>query len=128
VILDGKFAGHEYDVTKYVSRERGGRGVRGLIGSDELRANVYLPADKEVLSQHAVLCYANEAPTLLVTSEAQKMKARTLVNDYPVSNSPLNDGDEIQIGATKLLYRQTRKGKVVRGAKGGGAAWRPPAG
>ena len=108
-VLDGKFAGHPYDVTKYVSRERGGRGVRGIVGSDELRANIYLPADKEVLPQHAILCYANEAPTLLATPEAQKVDAKILVNNYAVSNWPLSDGDEIQIGTTRLRYHQSRK-------------------
>jgi hypothetical protein len=111
VVVDGKFAGYEYDVTKYVSKEMVSRGGRGLIGSDELRANIYLPADKEVVSQHAILCYANEAPTLLVTPEAQKMNAKTLVNGYPVLNCPLSDGDEIKIGTTSLLYHQIRKGK-----------------
>jgi hypothetical protein len=111
VVVDGKFAGYEYDVTKYVSKETGSRGAQGMIGSDELRANIYLPADKEVLSQHAVLCYTNEAPTLVVTPEAQKMNAKTLVNNYPVLNCPLSDGDKIQIGTTNLLYHQVRKGR-----------------
>jgi len=109
-VLDGKFAGHEYDVTKYVSRERGGRGVRGVIGSDELRANVFLPADNEILAQHAILCYENEAPTLLVTPEAKKIQARTLINGQAVANNcPLTNGDEIQIGTTNLRYHQSRK-------------------
>jgi hypothetical protein len=108
-VLDGKYAGHEYDVTKYVSRERRGRGAQALIGSDELRANIYLPADKEVFAQHAVLCYTNEAPTLLVPPEAQKMEAKVLVNGYSVlKNCPLSDGDKIQIGTTSLLYHQSR--------------------
>lgn len=109
VVLDGKFAGHEYDVTKYVSKERGGRGVQGIIGSDEFRSNLYLPADREILPHHATLCYVNEAPTLLVTPEAQKVKARTLVNGHPVSNWPLSNGDKIQIGTTNLQYHQSGK-------------------
>jgi hypothetical protein len=108
-VLDGKFATHEYDVTKYVSRDRGGRGVRGIIGSDEYRANVFLPADNEILPQHAILCYANEAPTMLATDEARKVKAKILVNDHPVYNTPLSHGDTIQIGTTRLLYHQSRK-------------------
>jgi len=104
-VLDGKFAGHAYDVTKYVSKEVRGR---GLIGSDEFRANIYLPADNGVLEQHAILCYTNQAPTLLLTPEAQKLNPRTLVNGYPVSSCPLSDGDKIEIGTTSLLYHQKR--------------------
>jgi hypothetical protein len=113
VVLDGKLEGHEYDVTKYVSKHsviKGKEGGGAVIGSDELRVNVYLPADKEVLPQHAVLRYANEAPMLLPTPEALKGKAKTLVNNYPVSTWYLTDKDKIQIGATNLLYRQISDG------------------
>jgi hypothetical protein len=111
VVLDGKLKDHIYDLTKYVSKDsvikgKGKENGGAIIGSDELRVTVYLPADKEVLPQHAVLRYANEAPMLLPTPEALKSKAKTLVNNYPVSTWYLTDKDKIQIGTTNLLYRQ----------------------
>lgn len=115
VVLDGKLKDHVYDVTKYVSKDsvlrgKGKENGGAVIGSDELRVTVYLPADKDVLSQHAFLHYANEGPMLRPSPEAQKSKAKTLVNNYPVSTWYLTDKDKIQIGSTNLLYRQISDG------------------
>lgn len=113
VVLDGKLKDHIYDVTKYITKDSVTRGKGkenggAVIGSDDLRVTIYLPADKEVLPQHAVLRYANEAPMLLPTPDALKHKATILVNNYPISSWYLTDKDKIQIGATNLLYRQIR--------------------
>jgi len=106
-VLDGKFAGRIYDVTKYVDPQLG-LYKPGVIGSDEWRANIYLPGDHKVQPTHAKIGFANRAPYLSVFPAALK-HALTLVNGKVVSNSALSDGDHLQIGNTQLRYRQKRK-------------------
>ncbi len=103
-VLDGKFAGRVYDVTKYVDRQLGHE-KPGIIGSDEWRANIYLPADRKVQPAHAKIGFANGAPYLSVYPAARK-HANTMVNGKEVSEWVLNDGDRLQIGNTLLMYRQ----------------------
>jgi hypothetical protein len=107
-ILDGKFAGRSYDVTKYVDARLGSHRA-GVIGSDQWGAHIYLPGDSVVLPRHAEIKFANGAPTLMVTPEASK-HATTFVNGRRLSAStPLSDGDQLQFGSTKVLYRQKRR-------------------
>ena len=106
-VIDGKFAGRSYDVTKYIDPQLGVH-KPGLIGSDEWRANIYLPGDHKVQPVHAQIGYANRAPSLSVYPSALKHGV-TLVNDKAVSDWVLSDGDRIQIGDTQLRYRQKRK-------------------
>jgi hypothetical protein len=106
-VLDGKFAGRIYDVTKYVDPQLGIY-KPGIIGSDEWRANIYLPGDHKVQPTHAKIGFANRAPYLSVFSTALK-QAVTLVNGKPVGDCALNDGDRLQIGNTQLRYRQKRR-------------------
>ena len=106
-VLNGKFAGRKYDVTKYVDSQLGVF-KPGIIGSDEWRANVYLPGDFKVQATHATIGYAHNAPYLTVLPGA-RTEAITMVNGRSVTDCALNDGDRLQIGATLLRYRQKRK-------------------
>lgn len=106
-VLDGKFAGRIYDVTKYVDRTLGSR-KPGIIGSDEWSANIYLPSDRGVLPRHAQIGFHDGAPTFTVIPAANKV-AETLVNGRRVSSWPLKDGDRLQLGSTHLVYRHKRK-------------------
>lgn len=107
-ILDGKFAGRSYDVTKYVDPKLGSH-RSGVIGSDQWGAQIFLPGDNEVLPRHAEISFANGAPTLTVTPEASK-RATTFINGRRLTlSTPLSDGDRLQFGSTKLIYRQKRR-------------------
>jgi len=106
-VLDGKFVGKKYDVTKYVDMTLGSRKA-GVIGSDEWGANIYLPADADVLPRHAEIGYVNGAPTLTVYPAAEK-SGKTLVNGRSISSWPLSDGDRLRVGSTNLMYRHKRK-------------------
>lgn len=109
-VLDGKIAKRVYDVTQYVDRKRDNR-MRGIIGSDKTRANIFLPGDKAILPQHAYISYANEAPTISISPEAQKAKAFVLLNNRQVNSFPLSNNDVIKVGNTSLRYHQVRKAK-----------------
>ena len=106
-VIDGKFAGRIYDVTKYIDPQLGVH-KPGIIGSDEWRSNIYLPGDHKIQPAHARIGFANRAPSLSVFPSALK-QAVTLVNGKAVSDWVLNDGDRIQIGNTQLRYRQKRR-------------------
>jgi hypothetical protein len=106
-VIDGKFAGRSYDVTKYIDPQLGVH-KPGIIGSDEWRANIYLPGDHKIQPAHAKIGFANRAPYLSVFPSVLK-QAVTLVNGKSISDWVLNDGDRIQIGNTQLRYRQKRR-------------------
>ena len=106
-VLDGKFAGRVYDVTKFVDPQLGSQ-KPGIIGSDEWRSNIYLPGDPKVQPAHARIGYANGAPYLSVFPSAQK-RAETLINGSRVTSGVLNDGDRLQIGRTLLVYKHKRR-------------------
>jgi len=106
-VTDGKLSGRIYDVTKYVDPQLGSQ-KPGIIGSDEWRANIYLPGDHKVQPVHAKIGFSNGAPYLSVFPAAQK-RANTLVNGSPITNWTLKDGDRLQIGGTRLVYKQKRR-------------------
>lgn len=107
-ILDGKFAGRSYDVTKYVDPKLGSY-RSGIIGSDQWGAQIFLPGDSEVLPRHAEINFANGAPTLTVTPEASK-RATTFINGRRLAlSAPLSDGDRLKFGSTNLIYRHKRR-------------------
>lgn len=106
-VRDGKFAGRVYDVTKYVDPQLG-KYKPGIIGSDEWRANIYLPGDPDVEPVHALIGYENGAPYLSVFPSVPK-HAGTLVNKTDGERWVLNDFDQLQIGRTLLVYRQKRR-------------------
>jgi hypothetical protein len=106
-ILGGKFTGRSYDVTKYVDARLGSY-RSGVVGSDQWSAHIYLPGDHDILPRHAEISFANGAPTLTVLPEASK-RAVTFINGRRLANStPLSNGDELQFGSTKVVYRQKR--------------------
>lgn len=105
-VLDGKFAGKIYDVTKYVHGTLG-KHKPGIIGSDEWSAHVYLPPGHEVLGQHAQINNSNGSPTLTFFPEAERLPS-SLINGRKVSSWPLKDGDRLQIGPTTLIYRHKK--------------------
>lgn len=105
-VINGKFAGRTFDVTKYVDPKLG-RYRSGIIGSDQWASHVYLPGDIEVLTHHAELNYANGAPTLTVRPDAIK-RGSTFVNGRKVSSCPLANGDKLQVGSTHLVFHQKR--------------------
>src|SRR5262249_20440238 len=110
-ILNGKLAKSSYDVSKYVHHKLG-KSVVGIIGSNEWEAHIYLPGDAGVLPRHAGINFANGAPTLTVLPEVGS-KAETLVNGQRLTDSrPLRNGDELQFGSTRLIYREKR-GRVA---------------
>lgn len=102
-VLDGKYKGKTYDVTKYVHPILGTK-KSGIIGSSELDANVYLVGDKDILPNHAKIFYSDKTPTLAIFSSEQSGKI--LVNNIELKSSPLRNRDVIQIGDTKLIYHQ----------------------
>jgi hypothetical protein len=106
-VTDGKLSGRIYDVTKYVDPQLGSQ-KPGIIGSDEWRANIYLPGDHKVQPVHAKIGFSNGAPYLSVFPAAQK-RANTLVNGSPITSWTLKDGDRLQIGGTHLVYKQKRR-------------------
>lgn len=107
-ILDGKFAGRSYDITKYVDPKLGSY-RSGIIGSDQWGAQIFLPGDSEVLPRHAEISFANGAPTLTVTPEASK-RVTTFINGRRLSlSAPLSDGDRLKFGSTNLVFRQKRR-------------------
>jgi hypothetical protein len=107
-IISGKKTGDYYDVTKYVDPRLGAH-RSGIVGSDQWSAHIYLPGDSDVLPKHAEISFANGAPTLTVTPEASK-RATTFINSRRLtSSSPLSDGDELQFGSTKVIYRHKRQ-------------------
>jgi hypothetical protein len=112
-VVDGKFAGRVYDVTKYVDPNLGSR-KPGVIGSDEWSANIYLPGDREILSHHAHIGYVNGAPMLTVLPGARE--AATLVNGNKAVRTPLKDGDRLQVGSTLMIYHQKRRLKEPKPA------------
>jgi len=108
VIENGKLAGTEINISKYVHRDLGSRRA-GIIGSSQWDANIYLPGDSDVLPKHASIGYRDGAPTLTALPLAIQRRAKTLVNGRPVTVWPLSNGDRLQIGSTTLQYRQNLK-------------------
>lgn len=106
-VLDGKAAGRNYDITKYVDQKLGAAKA-GIIGSDEWSAHIYLPGDNEVLPHHAEINYQNGYPTITVMPEAAKHQTTYLNGSRLTHSSPLVNGDRIQIGSTNLIYRNTK--------------------
>lgn len=106
-VLDGKLAGRNYDITKYVDQKLGAVKA-GIIGSDEWSSHIYLPGDNEVQSHHAEISYTNGSPTITIMPEAAKRQATYLNGRRLTHSSPLVNGDRLQIGSTNLIYRNTK--------------------
>lgn len=107
-VVSGKHTGTVYDVTKYVDPKLGTY-RSGIVGSDQWSAHIYLAGDSEVLPRHAEINFANGAPTLTVTPEASKRPTTFINRRRLTASSPLSDGDELQFGSTKVIYRHKRR-------------------
>ena len=106
-VLDGKLAGRNIDITKYVD-QRLGAVKAGIIGSDEWSSHIYLPGDNEVQSHHAEISYTNGSPTITIMPDAAKRQMTYLNGRRLAHSSPLVNGDRIQIGSTNLIYRNSK--------------------
>lgn len=106
-VLDGKLAGRNYDITKYVDQVLG-TAKAGIIGSDEWSSHIYLPGDNEILAHHAEINYQNGTPTITIMPEAGKQQKTYLNGRLLTHSSPLVNGDRLQIGSTNLIYRNTK--------------------
>lgn len=106
-VLDGKAAGRNYDITKYVDRNLGSHKA-GIVGSDEWSSHIYLPGDNEILPHHAEISFSNGSPTITVMAEAVKHQTTYLNGRLLSRSSPLVNGDRIQIGSTSMIYRNTK--------------------
>lgn len=108
-VLDGKLAGRVYDLTKFVSAASQGRrmGQAALIGSDEWKCHVYLPADPAVAACHARIETAAGIPFLGACSGAAK-PGGLKINGQAVVSRQLSDGDRLTIGSTTLCYHERR--------------------
>jgi hypothetical protein len=109
-VLDGKLAGRVYDLTKFVSVASQGRQM-GLIGSDEWKCHVYLPADPAVAACHAQIGMAAGIPFLGVCSGATK-PGGVKVNGHAIVSHQLTDGDRLTIGSTSLRYHERRESRL----------------
>jgi hypothetical protein len=107
VIENGKLAGTEINISKYVHPQLGSRRA-GIIGSSQWDANVYLPGDGGISPRHASISYVDGLPTLTALPESIARRYTTSVNGRPVKSWPLSNGDRLQIGSTTILYRHSR--------------------
>lgn len=112
IILDGKFAGQEINVTKYVNPKSR---KEGYMGADPIQDNVFIPGDTGILKRHAILCFEDGAPRVKISKGAEKVGSEVFVNNRSVKSWPLNSGDRIRLGYTNLLYEQERKAEGKNG-------------
>lgn len=106
IILDGKFAGKDINVTKYVNPNSK---KHGYMGADPIQDNVFIAGDTGILKRHAILCYEDGAPRIKISKGAEKVGSEVFVNNRSVTSWPLSNGDKIRLGYTNLLYEQNRK-------------------
>lgn len=76
------------------------RGVHQKIGRDPAKAEILLP-DDTVSREHALIW--QEAGVFYLQDQAST--AGTLVNGNRITRQALNDGDEIMLGSTKVVFR-----------------------
>jgi uncharacterized membrane protein YeaQ/YmgE (transglycosylase-associated protein family) len=106
-VENGKLAGKDIDISKYVNPALGSRKA-GIIGCSQWDSTIYLPGDSDVLPRHASISYKDGSPTFTTLPEARAQGAETRVNNRVVTEWPLRNGDRIQIGSTNLVYRHKR--------------------
>ena len=107
VVENGKLAGREIDVSKYVDPIMGTQKA-GIIGSSQWDTSVTLLGDSGVLPHHASISYKNGAPTLTVLDQARRPDVVSTVNNHNVTEWPLRNGDRLQFGSTNLIFRAKR--------------------
>lgn len=106
-ILSGLFTGMVKDISKFVKPNSK---QTGSIGSSYYDI-IYIKDDPEILSSHAILCYEDNEPRIKISEGAKKARKDVKVNNRPISSWALNNGDIIQIGSTRMMYRQYKNNK-----------------
>lgn len=108
-VVDGKMAGRQIDLTKFV-RPRSGGQPEGLIGRDEWRCQIFLPGDAGIQPCHAMIRLVDGAPTISSTNSSSPLQ----INGDCVTRARLRDGDRLVIGSTSLIYRVKRQqGRLI---------------
>lgn len=93
-----KIAGQVYQLSRFQEP------AEAILGSDRKgRVFIWIP---DAQPRHASITVGRGRARLRHLSEL----GETLVNGHPVQESPLRDGDIIQIGSSRLCFRQQSKG------------------
>ncbi len=106
VQLTGRGEGQEYSLDR--SHVKLGRGSS---------CDIRILDDKQVAIRHVDL--RRESDGTFTVTRGEDAPA-VLVNKQAVSKKPLEDGDVIQLGSTKLLYREKQTGKSLSGVPAAG--------
>ena len=115
-VANGKMAGKVYDLSKYIYSIKQ-TSSEAVIGSDDLKADIYILADQDVALRHAAIKREDEHHVLRDLGSG----AGTFVNGRPITTHRLADGNRIRVGKTELLYRE-RRGAQEEESKPGGPA------
>ena len=108
-VIDGKMAGRQFDLTKFVTPRTGGQPA-GLIGRDEWRCQIFLPGDSGIQPCHATISLVDGAPTIISTNSSSPL----MINGDRMTRARLRDGERIIIGSTTLIYRVKRQnGRLI---------------
>lgn len=103
-VENGKMKGKVYDLSKFIYSLKQ-EYSEAIIGSDELKSDIYLLGDAQVEMHHASISRKAENHVLKDLGSKQGTRVRnTLIQEHL-----LKDGDLIQVGNTCLLYREKRK-------------------
>lgn len=103
-VTNGKMQGKIYDLTKFVYSFKQ-KYSEAIIGSDELKSDIYLLGDPQIDAHHASISRKTEHHVLKDLGS----KRGTFVRGSPIQEHVLKDGDIIQVGNTTVLYREKRK-------------------
>jgi Mg-chelatase subunit ChlD len=92
-----KMAGHVYQLSRFQEPNQ------AILGSDQKGAvYIWIP---DAQPYHAAISLTRKGARLRHLAKIDE----TLVNGHPVQEAMLQDGDTIQIGSARLLFRQRRK-------------------
>jgi Mg-chelatase subunit ChlD len=92
-----KMAGHVYQLSRFQEPNQ------AILGSS-LKGGVYIWIP-DAQDHHAAIALTRKGGRLRHLAKTDE----TLVNGHPVQEAALQDGDTIQIGSARLLFRQRRK-------------------
>lgn len=102
-VLNGKMAGKVYDLSKYIySIKR--TSSEAVIGSDDLKADIYVLGDTNVALRHAAVTRDDEHHVIRDLDSP----SGTFVDGHRISTHHLADGQCIRVGKTELLYHERR--------------------
>ncbi|MEK7486318.1 MAG: FHA domain-containing protein [Planctomycetota bacterium] len=103
-VKNGKMQGKVYDLTKFVYSFKQ-KYSEAIIGSDELKSDIYLLGDTSIDAHHASISRQAERHILKDLGS----KRGTFVRGASIQEHILKDGDILQVGNTSVLYREKRK-------------------